>query len=752
MNIRLAHYSFATLIGLGLGTPALSLAATTDDGKPATTVPAKATGDTMVVTAAQQNLQAPGVSTISADEIKKRPPARDVSEIIRTMPGVNLTGNSTSGQRGNNRQIDIRGMGPENTLVLIDGLPVSSRNSVRQGWRGERDTRGDTAWVPPEMIERIDVLRGPAAARYGNGAAGGVVNIITKRDATQQWHGTWNTYLNMPQHDDEGATKRTNFSLSGPLGDAFSFRLTGGYSKTQADAQDINAGHQSLRTGTYADTVPAGREGVIDKNIDALFHWDLAPLQSLEYETTYSRQGNLYAGDTQNTNTSTLVKDNYGNETNRIYRQTHALTYRGTSDSGISTMDYLQYERTKNTRLNEGLAGGTEGIFANDDYSTIELDSLLAHTEISVPFQLGVNQTATFGSEWNQQKMKDPSSNTQTMLGGAIPGLASTGRSPYSSADIFSLFADDNIELTDSTMLVPGLRFDHHSIVGDNWSPSLNLSQGLGDDFTLKMGIARAYKAPSLFQTNPNYLLYSRGQGCAASTGGCYLMGNKDLDAETSINKEIGLEFKRDGYQAGVTYFRNDYRNKIEAGYLPSGVSSTGAADIYRWENVPKAVVQGLEGTLNIPISTNITLSNNITYMLESKNKETGDYLSIIPQYTLNSTLGWQASQDLSLQSTLAWYGRQKPKKYNYKGERVTGSETHEVSPYAVIGLSGTYDMTKYASLTLGIDNLFDKRQFRAGNAQTTGNATTNAYMYGAGAATYNEPGRTFYLSLNTHF
>lgn len=72
---------------------------------------------------------------------------------------VNLTGNSTSGQRGNNRQIDIRGMGPENTLILIDGKPVSSRNSVRQGWRGERDTRGDTSRVPPEMIERIEVLR-----------------------------------------------------------------------------------------------------------------------------------------------------------------------------------------------------------------------------------------------------------------------------------------------------------------------------------------------------------------------------------------------------------------------------------------------------------------------------------------------------------------------------------------------------------------------------------------------------------------
>ncbi|MDP1020152.1 TonB-dependent receptor plug domain-containing protein, partial [Klebsiella pneumoniae] len=62
-----------------------------------------------------------GVSTITAEEIRKHPPARDVSELIRTQPGVNLTGNSTSGQRGNNRQIDIRGMGPENTLVLVDG-------------------------------------------------------------------------------------------------------------------------------------------------------------------------------------------------------------------------------------------------------------------------------------------------------------------------------------------------------------------------------------------------------------------------------------------------------------------------------------------------------------------------------------------------------------------------------------------------------------------------------------------------------
>lgn len=162
--------------------------------------------------------------------------------------------------------------------------------------------------------------------------------------------------------------------------------------------------------------------------------------------------------------------------------------------------------------------------------------------------------------------------------------------------------------------------------------------------------------------------------------------------------------------------------------------------------------MEGLEGSLNVPVSDTVNWTNNFTYMLQSKNKTTGDRLSIIPEYTLNSTLSWQIRQDISVQSTFTWYGKQQPKIYNYKGERATGSETNEVSPYSIVGLSGTWDATKNVSLTAGVDNLFDKRHWRAGNAQTTGNDTTKSYMYGAGAETYNESGRTWYVSVNTHF
>ncbi|MEG3132607.1 TonB-dependent siderophore receptor [Rouxiella sp. T17] len=704
--------------------------------------------DTMVVTAREQTLQAPGVSIIDSEAIKKHPIQRDVSEIIRTMPGVNLTGNSSSGQRGNNRQIDIRGMGPENTLILVDGMPVSSKNSVRYGWRGDRDTRGDSNWVPPEMIDRIEVIRGPAAALYGNGAMGGVVNIITKQ-AEPAWHGNFNTYYNVPEHKEEGATKRYNASLSGALADNLTMRLYGNWSKTQADGQNINAGHAAERTGKYAGQIPAGREGVINKNINGVLRWDFARMQALELSAGFSRQGNLYAGDTQNTNSSTLVKANYGKETNIIYRQSLSLKYTGAWDNGITTSNYIQFEKTRNTRLNEGLSGGLEGLFSTTDpgFSTITLNDTNLHSEVNIPFELGVPQTVTFGAEMNHQTMADPTSNTVTTTS-TVEGVSSTDRSDYSSADIYGIYTEDNIDLTDSTRLTPGIRFNHQTYTGGNVSPSLNLSQDLGDNFTLKMGIARAWKAPNLYQTNPNYLLYSSGNGCYASSVSCYLQGNKDLKAETSVNKEIGIEFHHDGVQAGLTWYRNDYHNKIEAGYSPE--YDNGTSDVYKWENVPKSIVQGLEGTLNFPISDTITMNNNFTYIIDNKNDSTGDYLTIIPKFTINSTLDWQATSDLAVEGTMTWYGRQKPQKYNSQGGDTSDTETWQVSPYAIFGMSAVYSVNKDIDVTAGVDNILDERHFREGNALTSGTSPT--YAYGAGARTYNESGRTFYMELGMHF
>ncbi len=688
--------------------------------------------------------QAPGVSKISAEDLAKRPPANDLSEIIRTMPGVNLTGNSASGQYGNNRQIDLRGMGPENTLVLIDGKPVHSRDSVRMGRSGERNSRGDTNWVPADAVESIEVVRGPAAARYGSGAAGGVVNIITKTP-TRQLAGSVSAYALVPQHSDEGDSQRLGFNLSGPLAEQLSFRLFGNLAKTDADALSLNATTANTAAGALP---PAGREGVKNKDLNGLLRWNLAPGQVAELEAGVSRQGNIYAGDRAVSSTGTALLGTLaeaGAETNTMYRRTLAATHRGTWGWGTSRT-LLQFENTHNTRLNEGLAGGPEGsINSATANSTSVLDNLHLHSEVNLPLQLGgYDQVLTAGIEARQEKLDDPYSMSQTTsTGGAIPGLTTGVRDAGSRARNYAAFVENNIELSRALLLTPGLRLDSHSQFGTNWSPSLNAAYTLGPDWTVKGGVARAFKAPNLYQSNPNYLHYTRGNGCPdnyPSLGaGCYIQGNADLQAETSINKEIGIAYHRNDVVAGITYFHNDYTNKIVAGLVPIGTTASGGR-IMQWTNAPKALVQGIEGNLALPLGRAVQWSNNITYMLENENQTTGEPLSIIPRYTLNSSIDWQASDKLSVLFNGTLYGKQEPRSLTNSGGAATGAALQSLSPYSVWGVSLGYHFSPTLRLRTGINNLFDKRLYRQ---------DTNS---GAGAATYNEAGRSVFVSLTAAF
>lgn len=702
--------------------------------------------DTVYVTAEKQLQQSLGVSRISKDDIDKRPAVNDISEFVRTMPGVNLTGNTATGQRGNKRQIDLRGMGPENTLILIDGKPVNSRQSERISMRGERNTRGDSNWVPVEEIESITVLRGPAATRYGSGAMGGVVNIVTKK-VSKEFKGQVNLYANQPQDSKEGATRRIGFNLSGPIiQDALGFRIYGNLNKTDADAADINAGH--------GNDSAAGVEGVRNKDIAGRLQWKISPAQTLILDSSYSRQGNIYNGDTQNSNPRSALVNSLADgkaETARLYRSAYSLTHDGAWEWG-DTKNVISYERTVNSHLPEGLAGGPEGSYTGLDFVQSRLKNLRFSSEANIPFKLGVDNVLTVGAEFTDSKLDDPASNSQGFKDqgktDVFDGISAV-RGGKASQRNWAAYVEDNISLTDKTHLIPAIRFDHNSDSGSNWSPALNFSHQIGENWLVKGGIARAYKAPNLYQTNPDFILYTRGQGCPIDAPGsvrCYYMGNNNLKPETSINKEIGLEFNKNGWQASATYFHNAYRNKIVIGENIIATSNIGNW-LLQWENTPKATISGIEGNLVIPLHDTLKWSNNFTYMHKSEDYQ-GNPLSLVPKHTLNSTLSWTPNERFDANLTFTHYGRTKPRgvainKLEQNGNLRAGvtpltSEHNQtqVGSYGIWGINAGYNWNKRVAVRGGISNLFNKKLYR----------TT------AGAQTYNEHGRAFYGSLKVSF
>lgn len=708
--------------------------------------------DTIVVKAAREELeQAAGLSVISEEAIEKASVSNDIAEIVRKMPGVNLSGSSTSGQRGNQRQIDLRGMGPNNTLILIDGRPVTSRNSSRPSRGGEQDTRGDSQWVPPSAIERIEVLRGPAAARYGSGSMGGVVNIITKRPTESEF--SISGHYETPESDLEGSSWRTNVNMAGPLSDKLSFRTTLGYHDSEGDDPYINADDAMIVDGRGgpAPSIAAGREGV--ENIDArqLFEYAMDAMNTVGVEVNYSRQENRWAGDSlfQSVNEN-LLDELEGETTNKMQRYGAAITHRGEYDDASSN-SFVEYTRTINERLGEGSAGGGEGQIVipddGEDFEWVEAtyDTLNAKSEWDIYFD---RHTLTAGAEFRGEKLDNPVVSDMTFEDGFEFGDVETDpdkRDPTSDAYLVGAYLEDNYEITPDWYVTPGLRFDYHSEAGSNWSPSINTTWYFSPDWSVKAGVSRAFKAPSLYQLDPNYIYYTRGYGCPSwvpdDEKGCHVLGNPDLENETSWNKELTFTYDDGtGLNAGLTYYHNAYDNRIGAGTDRVAVDTATNRSIFQWDNQGEAIVEGLEGFVQVPVTDNVRWSSNITGNIRSERKDNGEPLSLIPKFTVNTGVDWDITPQWNAGFDVSYYGTIEAPTISATTGDDSDAPLLDREPYAIANVSTRYDLTNTITVGAGVKNLFDTGVYREGTA-------TNA-----GARTFNEPGRTYVFDVSVDF
>lgn len=104
----------------------------------------------------------------------ERSSAADLTEVLRFHAGLDVT---RSGGPGQPTAVFIRGAESNHTLVLVDGVRINP------GTIGLAALQN----IPPAMIERIEVVKGPRSALYGSDAIGGVINVITRRGTRDGW-------------------------------------------------------------------------------------------------------------------------------------------------------------------------------------------------------------------------------------------------------------------------------------------------------------------------------------------------------------------------------------------------------------------------------------------------------------------------------------------------------------------------------------------------------------------------------------
>jgi len=129
----------------------------------------------IVVTATRFSEADPGVpaniSVITRQDIRNTP-AQNLPDVLNTRAGVDVR--QLGGAMGRDATVDMRGFGStatSNTLILVDGLRVNPVDLGAIIWSS----------IPLESVERIEIIRGSGTVLYGDGATGGVINIITDK-------------------------------------------------------------------------------------------------------------------------------------------------------------------------------------------------------------------------------------------------------------------------------------------------------------------------------------------------------------------------------------------------------------------------------------------------------------------------------------------------------------------------------------------------------------------------------------------
>ena len=537
------------------------------------------------------------VDVVTEQEILETGEA-EVGRIIQALiPSFNFSSSTISDGTDSVRPATLRGLGPDQVLVLVNGKRRHGSALIHVNTSVGRGTAGtDLNAIPVSAIKRIEVLRDGASAQYGSDAIAGVINIVLK----DSYDGAFHTSVGQTYESD---------------GTRYTARLNKGFRIGEEGVL-----HAALEFGHRGPTNRAGLSGARQYNDSVVDDNNVLTMDPGNKERNFDRR-NFRIGDAELDQFSgafnysnpleALGSEIYAfgdftqvqNESGGFYRRANQLDrnpltsvypdgflpliHTTVSDFSIGAGIVREFENNLKTDL-AVVHGGNSFNFevtnshnaswvaqncmsretcdaqTTADAGTLSLDLTTVNLDFSWPWQDAVH--LAWGLEYRLDSYMIEAGEEYSYLDYDGPGTGGSGGiqvfpgfKPSNEVDetrnAFSLYVDTEIYLSDLLLISPAVRFENYSDFGSTVNGKVATKLDLSSEFALRGSVSTGFRAPSMQQLYFNNISTQfrdvGGQQIAFEVGTfrndsdlAKAIGIPALDAETSVTGSVGFVYQ----------------------------------------------------------------------------------------------------------------------------------------------------------------------------------------------------------------
>ncbi len=663
----------------------------------------------VVVTATRfedKSVDKPVNVTIISKAAIQQSSARTLPELLSTEAGISMR--DLFGNNAASSTVDMRGFGAaaaQNTLILLDGRRITDPDLSGVQWSS----------VPFSVIERIEILRGSGAVLYGDGATGGVINIITRSPAKSGFSG-------------HGNVRTGSYGLS-------EVQVGGGYFSDNAgvDLTASKLSSQGYRVNNRND----------QSNAQANFRW-LTEAGELTFKLGMDKQAIRLPG-------ARLVQPALGKDMVTTDPRGAATPLDFASRDGNQMA--LDWQQTLGgIDLNIGLANRGKNQKSYFDfggfpsYRDVDLNVTSFTPRVRVSHELGGDSSLVIGMDVHRWRYGQSISNAVANIAQPINRIGM-----HQQNDAWYL--QNTTHISDATTLQVGVRNERISMDGNDvfnalapggtglWGP--NSSAAPAGSFAASQN---AYELGIRHQ-------YDFGMAINAKLGRSFRFANVDeiyesgpaftnqfqfLRPQTSNGIEFGIDQRIQDGSWRASVFHNKVSNEIHLDPFLDGIGNT---------NLPPSLRQGVELEGKWQALQSVALNANYTYtdarflsgvfpgaaFSQLNVNIAGKQVPLVSRQKANLGVSWRASEQTRLNATFSYTGS----KFMENDEANTFGV--KIPAYSLVDLKLVHQISAW-QINASVNNLFDRKYFNYAVSSVSTPGKYNAYTL---------PGRTFFVGLS---